>query len=62
MNNYRMGRPMEAIKGTVVKARIDCETVDKLDYCARHSGKSKSEIIRRGIEKAHEEIRGEEAK
>ena len=47
----QMGRPKsENPKETIVKARIDAATNEKLnDYCRTH-GKTKTDVVREGID------------
>lgn len=37
-------------KDTTVKARMDKETLDKLDYLVKQQGSDRSKVIRKGIE------------
>lgn len=37
-------------KDTTVKARMDKETLDKLDYLVQQQGSDRSKVIRKGIE------------
>ena len=37
-------------KNTVVKARMDKDTVDKLDYLVSEQNSDRSKVIRQGIE------------
>lgn len=62
MKNNKVGRPTESKKGSVIKARVDDLTIDKLEFCARKTNLSKSDILRIGIDKVYEEIVGEEKK
>lgn len=47
----------ETPKETVVRARVDAETVEKLNAICKATGKSKSEVIREGIEKLYQEMK-----
>lgn len=40
----------ENLKATTVRARMDDETVAKLDYLVELQGSDRSKVIRRGIE------------
>jgi predicted transcriptional regulator len=52
------GRPFSTNpKDTMFRVRLDKETIDKLDTCAAALNTSKSEVIRIGIEKVHDEIK-----
>lgn len=53
----RTGRPKaENPKDTQLKIRADFQTVADLDYCCKMTGKSKSDIIRLGIQKVKAEL------
>lgn len=41
----------------LIHFRADCETESHLEYVSQQTGKSKSEIIRNGIEIQYEEIK-----
>lgn len=41
-------------KDTTVKARMDRETLDKLDYLVEKQGSDRSKVIRKGIEIQYE--------
>lgn len=60
MNQHKIGRPTEAKKDCVIKARVDSKTIEKLEQCVEKKKLSKSEILRIGIEKVYEDIVGEE--
>lgn len=55
----KIGRPTNAIKNFIIKARIDAQTKDKLRYCEEVLKMSKSSIIRKGIETVYNELKGE---
>lgn len=44
-------------KDTMIRVRMDKETVDKLDYLATEQGSDRSKIIRQGIEMQYESVR-----
>lgn len=47
----RTGRPKsDNRKDTMLRVRMDKETVEKLDYLAEKHGSDRSKVIRRGIE------------
>ena len=58
MNNYKIGRPTECKKDSIIKARVDNKTIEKLEICAERANISKSEVLRLGIEKVYTEITG----
>lgn len=52
------GRPKsENPKDTMIRVRMDKETVERLDACAKALETSRSEIIRIGIDKVEAEIK-----
>lgn len=54
----KTGRPhSNNPKGTMIRVRMDEETVKKLDLCAETLKTTKSEIIRMGINKIAEETK-----
>ncbi len=55
----KIGRPTEAKKDITIKIRIDEETQRMIDYCIKQKTLSKSEIVRLGITKVYQEIKGE---
>lgn len=51
-----MGRPKsDNPKSVFVGVRLTEETVEKLDECVKDDGSSRSEIIRKGIERIYED-------
>ena len=44
-------------KDTMLRVRIDKETVEKLDYVSETLGVSKSEIVRIGINEQYEKVK-----
>ncbi len=56
----RTGRPKaDNPKGVQVTARIDTETLQKLDKAAEHYQESRADTIRRGIEEVYKGIKDE---
>ena len=53
----KMGRPTTNPKNIELKVRISNEDKERLDYCIEKSNKTKSEIVREGIEKVYSEIK-----
>lgn len=52
------GRPPIANpKDTMIRVRMDKETVNKLDECAEALDTTQSEVIRKGIDKVYDEIK-----
>ncbi len=53
----RTGRPhAENPKNIQVKILADKQTVEDLDYCCERLGKTKSDVIRLGIQKVKAEV------
>lgn len=51
-----MGRPpIENPKDTRIQIRLDKETLDKLDECAKINDTNRSDIIRKGIDLVYAE-------
>ena len=52
----RTGRPTDDPKRTTTTLRLSDEDNKKLSYCCEQTGKSKSEIIRAGIDRIYGEL------
>lgn len=53
----RIGRPKsDSSKDTMLRVRIDDETVRKLDLTSKELGLTKSEVVRHGIENEYQKI------
>ena len=52
----RSGRPTEEPKNLNTIIRLSEKDVEMLDFCAKKTGKSKSEVIRLGIKKVYEDL------
>ena len=59
MSSTKIGRPTECVKEELIKARVDSDLKEKLEFCASKCGCSKSEIVRLGIEKVFKQLSGE---
>ena len=57
MATKKVGRPTDNVKDFMLRKRMDKETVDKLEYLSKELKLSKSEIVRRGINKQYKEIK-----
>ncbi|MCI8750927.1 MAG: ribbon-helix-helix protein, CopG family [Lachnospiraceae bacterium] len=57
MATKKVGRPTDNVKDFMLRTRMDKETVDKLEYLSKELKLSKSEIVRRGINKQYKEIK-----
>lgn len=49
MATQKIGRPTDSPKDYMLRVRMDQETLAKLDKCCEVSGKSRSEVVRQGI-------------
>lgn len=45
-------------KETVIRARVDSDTVEKLDFCTEKLNTTRSSIIRMGIERVYDGLQG----
>ncbi|MCD8020852.1 MAG: hypothetical protein LUF92_15155 [Clostridiales bacterium] len=52
----RTGRPTDALKTIVKRARMSEEDVRKLQTCSNYLNKSESDILRMGIEMVYQQI------
>lgn len=57
MATSKMGRPTNAPKDYMLRVRLDQITLLKLDECCKAENLSRSEIVRRGIELQHGQIK-----
>lgn len=53
----KMGRPTDSPKNTMVRVRMDAETIKMLDESTQRLKISRSEVIRMGVKKVHESIK-----
>lgn len=53
----RTGRPTDDPKLNQYRIRLTDSEIEKLEYCARMTGKTKAEIIREGIDRIYQELR-----
>lgn len=53
----KMGRPTDNPKNTMVRVRVDDETLKILDECVDNLNLNRSEVIRMGIRKVHADIK-----
>lgn len=56
MVSPRMGRPTTDPKSNWTGFRLSDNDIERLNYCARKTGMSKAEIVRKGIEKFYNEL------
>ena len=57
LGTKKMGRPTDNPKTVVLKVYFDKETAEKLDECIEELEVSKSEVVRRGIHKVHDDLK-----
>lgn len=51
----KKGRPLsENVKSIMLRVRLDKDTVEKLNFLTEKLGKSKSEVVRQGIDERYE--------
>lgn len=55
--NAKMGRPTTNPKDTMIRVRMDAETVKVLEECAEMLNTTRSEVIRTGIRQVHANIK-----
>jgi predicted transcriptional regulator len=57
MSSKKMGRPpSDKPKSKTIEIRVDEETMSKLDASAEKLNTSRSEIVRKGIEKVYDDL------
>ena len=57
MSQKKMGRPVSPdSKHTMFRVRLDNKSLSKLDECAGKLETSRSDIVRKGIDKMHEDL------
>ncbi|XVG95804.1 hypothetical protein ACGCUP_00825 [Eubacteriales bacterium KG125] len=52
-----MGRPTDNPKTLNTRVRMSDIDIERLNFCCEITGKSKSEIIRMGIEKVYKDLK-----
>ncbi len=52
----RTGRPTNDPKRNQYRIRLSENDLEKLEYCAKKTGKAKADIIRDGIDKIYQEL------
>lgn len=54
----KVGRPAsDNPKDYMLRVRLDRETLERLDECCEATGKSRSEVVREGIQEQHDKIK-----
>lgn len=57
--NKKIGRPLsENPKNERLQIRVDKDTIALLDDCAKKSGTNRSDVVRKGIERIAEDLKG----
>jgi len=56
LGDKKMGRPTDNPKDISLKVRLDQETSEKLDDCARVLEVSKAEVMRQGVHRIHDDL------
>ena len=51
-----MGRPTDDPKTLILRMRISEEDKQRLEYCAKQTGLTQSEIVRRGIRETYDRL------
>lgn len=57
MTTTKKGRPTVSKKDTMLRVRIDTETLNKLDECVKVNNSNRSEIVRVGINEQFDKIK-----
>lgn len=56
----KMGRPTTDPKEKSLLVRLSGKDMEKLDFCSEKTGKSKAEIMRIGIDRVYNELKGDD--
>lgn len=56
MGAKKMGRPTDNPKDITMKIRFDKGTSEKLAECSEKMDISKAEVVRRGVQKMHDDL------
>ena len=59
MRTKKIGRPTDSPKDTMIRVRMDRETVEKLDECVEKLSSNRSDAIRQGIDKLYDDLKKE---
>lgn len=58
MSQKKIGRPVSPdSKHTMFRVRLDDASISKLDECAKKLEITRSDVVRKGIEKIHDDLR-----
>lgn len=62
MSQKKAGRPVSPdSKRTMFRVRLDDSSMGKLDECAEKLNLSRSDIVRQGIDKIHDNLKAKES-
>ena len=50
MATAKRGRPTNALKDTMLRVRVDSDTLEKLDFIVQDEDSNRSEVIRKAID------------
>lgn len=56
MTAKKLGRPTDSRKDKGIRVRANPETIRKLEECSKRLNTSKSDIVRRGIDKMYDDL------
>ena len=56
MATKKLGRPTDSLKDTEIRVRANPETVRKLDDCSKKLNTTRSDIVRKGIDKMYDDL------
>jgi len=60
MSQKKIGRPVSPdSKHTMFRVRLDNKSMSKLDECAKQFELTRSEVVRKGIDKMHDDLKKE---
>lgn len=57
MADKKIGRPTESLKDTMLRVRIDKDTLEQLDECVETLDSNRSEVLRKGIKMLHDDLK-----
>ncbi|OPX87133.1 CopG family transcriptional regulator [Pelotomaculum sp. PtaB.Bin117] len=57
MSQKKTGRPVSPnSKHTMFRVRLDNRSIEKLDECAKKMNTTRSDVVRKGIDKVHDDL------
>ncbi|MDD4211713.1 MAG: CopG family transcriptional regulator [Clostridia bacterium] len=57
MKTTKLGRPTENVKDTMLRVRLDNDTLNKLDSCVKIKNSNRSEVVRESIKTVYDNIK-----